>query len=97
MKTANLQVRIPSDLRSDANDVFEELGLDMGTGIKLYLKKVVRTRSIPFKVDVKDENYLEYVPVDNDTQALMDKVGVALDKALESRKVKKCRSSYAKA
>ncbi len=38
MKTSNLQIRIPTDLRVNADKVFEDLGLDMGTAIKLYLK-----------------------------------------------------------
>ena len=46
MKT--LQVRLPNDLREEADHVLEEIGMDMSTAIRVYLKKIVQSRSIPF-------------------------------------------------
>ena len=46
MKT--LQIRVPDELREDADQVLEEIGMDFSAAIRVYLKKVVQSRSIPF-------------------------------------------------
>jgi len=43
-----LQIRIDRKTKSDAQKVFKELGLDMSTGVKVFLQQVVNTESIPF-------------------------------------------------
>jgi DNA-damage-inducible protein J len=43
-----LQIRIDSKTKSSAQKVFKELGLDMSTGVKVFLQQVVNTDSIPF-------------------------------------------------
>lgn len=43
-------------LKVGAERVFEELGLDMPTAMRLFLKKVVNTRSIPFRVSLGEES-----------------------------------------
>ena len=72
----SLQVRLPDDLRDEADQVLAEIGMDMSTAIRVYLKKVVQTRSIPFALEASPDNS-EVVPVDSDTQARMDAIGSA--------------------
>ncbi len=72
MKT--LQVRLPSDLRAEADAVLESIGLDMPTAVRLFLTKIIQTRSIPFSLEASPQ---ESIPVDDDTQARMDKVAEA--------------------
>lgn len=43
-----LQIRIDSKTKSSAQKVFKELGLDMSSGMKIFLQQVVNTESIPF-------------------------------------------------
>lgn len=43
-----LQIRIDSKIKTDAQKVFKELGLDMSSGMKIFLQQVVNTESIPF-------------------------------------------------
>ena len=43
-----IQIRVDDKLKRDADKVFDEIGLDAPTAIRLFLKKVVVTRSIPF-------------------------------------------------
>ena len=79
MKT--LQVRISDDLRSDADVVLSEIGLDMPTAIRLYLNKIVQTRSIPFSLEAPNSVVIEEVSVDANTQKKMDSVMSAWRKA----------------
>ena len=45
-----IAVRIDDQLKKEATAIFNELGLDMTTAVKLFLKQSVLTRSIPFEV-----------------------------------------------
>ncbi|MFP4157829.1 MAG: type II toxin-antitoxin system RelB/DinJ family antitoxin [Opitutales bacterium] len=72
MKT--LQVRLPNDLREEADQVLGEIGMDMSTAIRVYLKKIVHSRSIPFALEAEQALDVETVPVDQETQHRMDQV-----------------------
>lgn len=85
MKTTSLQVRIPQTLRDEAGIVLDSVGIDMSTAIRIYLKKIVSTRSIPFELVSEDSRVLEYVPVDNEIQAKLNKVDRAW-KRIKSQK-----------
>jgi len=49
-----LQTRIDAKLKSEAKKILEGMGLDLSTGIKLFLTQVVRTKSIPFELHTYD-------------------------------------------
>jgi len=44
-----LQVRVNSKLKKEATKIFESLGLDMSSGVKMYLTQVVLKKGIPFQ------------------------------------------------
>jgi len=74
MKT--LQVRIPEQLRADADSVLADIGLDLPTAVRLYLNKIVQTRSIPFALEATSTR-VEQIPVDAETQVQMDAIATA--------------------
>ena len=86
MKTTSLQVRIPQALRKEADIVLDSVGLDMSTAIRVYLKIIVSTRSIPFALVAEDSHTLEYVPVDDEIQAKLDKVDSVWKKIKSQKK-----------
>ncbi len=43
-----LQVRIDKKTKDKAQKIFKDMGIDMSSGIKLFLSRVVNTESIPF-------------------------------------------------
>ncbi len=45
-----LQVRIDEKTKTKAQRVFKELGVDMSSGVKMFLQQVVHTESIPFEI-----------------------------------------------
>ena len=49
-----LQTRIDSKLKKDASKALKSMGLDLSTGVKLFLTQVVRTQSIPFELFTAD-------------------------------------------
>ena len=50
---STISVRVDDKLKDDSMKIFEELGLDLSTGIKMYLKQVVNKRGIPFEVTLE--------------------------------------------
>ncbi len=86
MKTTNLQVRIPQTLRKEVDVVLDSVGLDMSTAIRVYLKKIVSTRSIPFALVSEDSRALEYVPVDDEVQTKLNKVDSVWKKIKSQKK-----------
>lgn len=52
--TSTIQVRVDSKMKRNADKTFRDMGLDMSSGVKLFLHQVVRSGSIPFSI--KTEN-----------------------------------------
>lgn len=48
--TTTLQIRIDKKTKDAAQKAFHSMGLDMTSGVKLYLTQVMHTKSIPFPV-----------------------------------------------
>jgi DNA-damage-inducible protein J len=45
-----IQLRIDAKTKREAKKVFTEMGLDMSSGIKVYLSRVAQDKNIPFVV-----------------------------------------------
>ena len=50
MATSNINVRVDSELKSQAESLFADLGLNMSTAITMFLKSAVSRDGIPFEV-----------------------------------------------
>jgi DNA-damage-inducible protein J len=58
MGDARLSVRVDSDTKSQAENVFRSLGLNLSTGINLFLTQVARQRAIPFSLTLNRNEIL---------------------------------------
>ena len=47
---ANINIRVDSDVKSKAQDVFSALGLDMTSAINIFLRQAIRKNGIPFEL-----------------------------------------------
>ena len=47
---AVIQVRVDTKLKQEATEIFEEIGMDMPTAIRMFLKKTVVNHGFPFEV-----------------------------------------------
>ena len=56
---SQIAVRVDDELKKEATAIFNELGLDMTTAVKLFLKQSVLTRSIPFDVKLDSDYEIE--------------------------------------
>ena len=48
MATTNLNIRIDKNIKYQAEEIFNELGLNMTTAINLFLRTTIREHGIPF-------------------------------------------------
>jgi DNA-damage-inducible protein J len=51
MTTTNIQVRVDQALKSEAEKLFSDIGLDMPTAIRLFLKQSIIKNGIPFPLE----------------------------------------------
>ena len=45
-----VQVRVDTSVKSTVENILANMGLDMSTAIRMYLKKIEQTNSIPFAI-----------------------------------------------
>lgn len=56
MSNTNINIRIDSDLKKNADELFNDLGLNMSTAITMFLRSAVNNNGIPFEVKRKNPN-----------------------------------------
>jgi len=56
MATTNLNIRIDADLKKQAEEIFNELGLNMSTALTVFLRQTVRSNGIPFEMRLNTPN-----------------------------------------
>ncbi len=56
---ATINIRIDDGLKRDSEMVLSELGLGMTSALTIFLKMVVRTKSIPFSIEIPNEQTLK--------------------------------------
>lgn len=62
-----LQIRIDKKTKEKAQKTFRQMGLDMSSGVKLYLAQVVNQQKIPFSVMSAD-----YWPIEKKKKILRE-------------------------
>ena len=50
MSTSSINIRLDTDLKREAEDLFSALGLNMTSAISMFLRQAVRDQAIPFRV-----------------------------------------------
>jgi DNA-damage-inducible protein J len=48
--SANINIRVDSDVKNKAQDVFVALGLDMTSAINIFLRQAIRKNGFPFEL-----------------------------------------------
>ncbi len=49
--TSTIRISVPTDVKDEANDILNKLGLSMSTAINVFLRKVILERGIPFGIN----------------------------------------------
>lgn len=56
MATSPTQIRIDSNVKRDANELFSELGIDMSSAVNIFLRQCILHGGLPFKVEIPKFN-----------------------------------------
>lgn len=51
-----IQFRIAENIKKDASEIYENLGLDLTSAIKLFLNKTIKLKKLPFSVSAVDND-----------------------------------------
>ena len=73
MATSIVQFRIDDDLKAQATEIYEKLGLDLSTALKIFLKRSVAVRGIPFSMTL-DNDAVPEIAGDNEVMMLSEKL-----------------------
>lgn len=49
-----IQFRVDENIKNEANEVYENLGLDLSSAIKIFLKKSIKLQRLPFSLNDDD-------------------------------------------
>ena len=52
-----IQIRIDEKTKNEAGKIFNNLGIDMTTAIKLFLKQASIKKALPFPIDLDEDAY----------------------------------------
>lgn len=50
MANTNVTIRIDADLKKQADELFDDLGMSFTTAINIFVKQAIREQRIPFEV-----------------------------------------------
>lgn len=65
MATKNINILIEEELKDQAEDLFESLGLTLSAAIKIFLKQSVRVQGIPFEIRLNQDTTQAFREVEN--------------------------------
>ncbi len=54
---AIVQFRVDDDLKLQASSVYEKLGIDLSSALRMFMKRSVMINGIPFSMVLDDESY----------------------------------------
>jgi len=80
---AIVQSRVEDDLKIKATRVYDNLGIDLSTAIRMFLKKSVAVNGIPFSVINEENNALDAISRMNYTAAVNKTSNMTLDQINE--------------
>ncbi len=56
----NVNIRVNSEIKKQAQELFADMGLDMTTAINLFLRQAIRKNGLPFEIRRDEPNAKTY-------------------------------------
>ena len=57
MATTLVQVRVDDELKDQATAIYEALGIDLSTAVRMFLKRSVMVNGVPFEMTLPKSSY----------------------------------------
>ena len=93
-----LQVRVDDDLKNQASAIYSELGIDLSTAIRMFLKRTVLEKGIPFDTKLDEVTLKGILAIDKmrsiserngNSEMTLDEINEVIRLAREDKKRKK--------
>ena len=96
---AIIQLRVDDDLKQQATNIYEKLGIDLSTAIRMFLKKSVMNNGIPFSMVLGEPydaskalealNKMQEISEQNgNSKMTLDEINEEINNARKERKMK---------
>ena len=95
---AVLQVRVDDDLKNQATAIYNGLGIDLSTAIRMFLKRTVLEKGIPFETKLDDVTLKGILAIDRmrtaserngNSEMTLDEINEVIRLSREEKKRKK--------
>ena len=86
MCTTTLHLRLDEDMKNQASDVFEHLGLDLPTAIRIFLKRSIAVDGMPFELK-NNRSEWDKMPCNWTVDELKEQVRLSLDDIKNGRTI----------
>lgn len=92
---ALLQIRIDDELKNQASILYNEIGLDLSTAVRMFLKKSIQEGGIPFDTKIDESTFKALLAVDSmrviseqngNSEMSLDEINDEISKARKERK-----------
>ena len=72
MATTNLNIRTDKAIKDQAEEIFNELGLNMTTAINIFLRTAIREHGIPFELKLEVPNDTTAAAIEDGKKMMKD-------------------------
>ncbi len=73
MESTNLNIRTDKDVKAAAEQIFEQLGLNMTTAVNIFLRQTIRENGIPFELKLEKPNDATVAAIEEGRRIAYDK------------------------
>ncbi|MGN0163231.1 MAG: type II toxin-antitoxin system RelB/DinJ family antitoxin [Candidatus Ornithomonoglobus sp.] len=70
--TTNLNIRTDKDIKDAAEQIFNELGINMTTAVNMFLRQTIRSNGIPFDLKLDTPNSVTIAAIEEGRRLAMD-------------------------
>ncbi|QWT17696.1 type II toxin-antitoxin system RelB/DinJ family antitoxin [Collinsella sp. zg1085] len=57
MATTNISIRMEESLKKEADQLFNEMGMNISTAFNIFVRRAIRERAIPFHISLGELNH----------------------------------------
>ncbi|EGD37399.1 type II toxin-antitoxin system RelB/DinJ family antitoxin [Streptococcus sanguinis] len=83
MSKTSMSIRLDSEVKEQAQQVFNSLGMDMTTAINIFLRQAIQYQGLPFDVRLDENRKLMEVLADLDQNRNMSQSFVSVSDLME--------------
>ena len=65
MATSNINIRVDSKVKEEAEELFNKLGLNMSAAMNIFLRQSIRHRGIPFELRIDEPNEISLAAMED--------------------------------